>query len=101
MGKPMGRTRITPWLAVIAAMTLLPGCWLQIGFGANHRRHNTLEAGLTRANVASLAVAWTTTMEGTMFEPMVSGGRVFVSSGSVTPGIMRVRAVHAQTGETL
>ncbi|MGH9209069.1 MAG: PQQ-binding-like beta-propeller repeat protein [Acidimicrobiales bacterium] len=97
----MGRTRITPWLAVIAAMTLLPGCWLQIGFGANHRRHNTLEAGLTRANVASLAVAWTTTMEGTMFEPMVSGGRVFVSSGSVTPGIMRVRAVHAQTGETL
>lgn len=73
----------------------LSGCWLQVGYGPEHRRHNDLESSLTKANVGSLAEAWAVSLN-TGDEPMVSGGRVFVSHNQSA-----VRALDARTGATV
>jgi outer membrane protein assembly factor BamB len=69
--------------------------WMQIGYGPEHRRHNVAEAGLTLANVGSLAERWSVQVPGVTQEPVVADGRVYVATG---PG---VRALDEDDGTTV
>jgi len=85
---------------LLAVVLLLPGCWLQIGAGPGHTRHNPIEANLTAANVRTLHQLWSVEVAGTLSEPIVSPeGRVFVTR--VEPHQSGVRALDAATGGTL
>lgn len=84
----------------VAGLMLLSGCWLQVGADAGHTRFNGVESGLTRANVESLREAWSVEVPGDLSEPIVSGGRAFVTH--VVPlQEVRVRAVDVATGATV
>jgi outer membrane protein assembly factor BamB len=98
-----------------AAVALLAaGCqWRQAGYGPEHRRHNTVEDGVTLANVASLSVKWSTPLEqvddpenpqlGMDSEPIVADGRVYVGHtlGTDANGGAWVRALDPDTGATV
>jgi outer membrane protein assembly factor BamB len=85
-------------IGVVAATALLSGCWMQIGFGPEHRNFNDSEDTLTVDNVGSLTEVWSVEIPGTATEPIVSEGRVFVTrSGS---GSVGVRALDGGTGAT-
>jgi outer membrane protein assembly factor BamB len=86
-------------LVALMAVVALPGCWLQIGAGPGHTRHQAFDGGLTAANVATLHELWSVEVPGTLSEPMVSEGRVFVTHTETHTSA--VRAVDAATGATL
>jgi outer membrane protein assembly factor BamB len=84
----------------------LPGCWWgQIGFDAGHSRHNTVETGITSANVSSLRSDWSVDLRPESSEPMVRGGRVYLTTqdtlGQPMPLEMHARAVDGATGATV
>jgi outer membrane protein assembly factor BamB len=74
------RRAVAAAAAGIAAALGMSGCWLQPGSGATNARANTQEATLTRANVEGLRVAWEAGSDGTLSEPVVSGGRAYVTA---------------------
>jgi len=94
---------VRPLVVALAAGLLLASCqWPQVGFGPEHRRHNTIETDLTIDNVASLAPVWSTAVPGARTEPIVADGRVYVTraseaSGGATGGVW-VRALDAASG---
>lgn len=94
----VGGTRVRVLVAMVAAV-LLPGCWLQIGAGPGHTWHQPFDGGLTADNVDTLHEVWSVEVPGSLSEPMVSEGRVFVTRSVTTSAA--VRAVDAATGETL
>jgi hypothetical protein len=77
----MPRRSLRSGLVVALASVLLSGCWLQVGYDAGHTRHNDLEDRLTTANVATLAPRWSANLLETASEPIVRGGRVYVTTG--------------------
>jgi outer membrane protein assembly factor BamB len=83
--------------AIVAATALLSGCWLQVGFAADHARHNVLESGITRDTVAGLHEAWAVELPGAVNEPVASGGRVYLSRITVGESA-DVRSLDAATG---
>jgi outer membrane protein assembly factor BamB len=83
--------------AVVAASALLSGCWLQVGFAADHARHNVLESGITRDNVAGLHEAWSIDLPGSVSEPIAAGGRVYLTRSIFTEAA-DVRAFDAASG---
>jgi outer membrane protein assembly factor BamB len=91
-------------IAVTAA--LLSGCWLQPGYGPGHTRANPLEKTLTKANVTSLHQVWSAELafpsDGTL-EPVVAGGRVYISTIGMPAnfGEVHARAIDAATGATV
>ena len=94
------------WAAgVAAACALLSGCWTQIGFDAGHTRFNSLESGLTSANVGALAQDWSVPLRTVSSEPMVRGGRVYLATSDTAsdpfPQEVHARAVDAATGATV
>jgi outer membrane protein assembly factor BamB len=79
--------RVVGGAAVVAAAA---GCWGQPGFGPLHQGSNPVEAGLTGANVATLAPAWTAAVDAgpVRADPVVSGpGVVHVSDDIAAYGI--------------
>jgi outer membrane protein assembly factor BamB len=66
-------------VAVLA--TLLPGCWLQVGFDNGHTRHNDAEEVLTLATAGSVTERWAVDLSAGTAEPMVRGDRVYVTTG--------------------
>lgn len=58
---------------------VLPGCWLQPGYGPESQSFNALEVTITSANVATLSPAWQVEppLSGT---PLVRGGRILLGS---------------------
>jgi hypothetical protein len=76
-------------------LTVLAGCWGQVGFDASLSRNNTLESRLTAANVGTLAPVWS--QQGTFFsEPMVPGdGRLYAVNGGT------LEALSSADGHTL
>jgi hypothetical protein len=113
----MGRRTERRWrrravVVAVATALLASGCWLQPGNGPGHAYWNPDETTLTTANVASLAEDWTGYAEGSLHsEPIVSGGKVFVSDttvrslgGQPTGPLARwagLGALDAATGATL
>jgi outer membrane protein assembly factor BamB len=83
--------------AVVAASALLSGCWLQVGFAGDHGRNNVLERGITRDTVAGLHEAWSVELPGFVDEPVVSGGRLYLTRDTVQSSA-DVRALDAATG---
>jgi hypothetical protein len=84
---------------------LLSGCWLQGGADAGNTRSNPGETALTRANVEEAAIDWRAPVGAVMSEPLVSGGRVYVSNWSYdddaegSPAdVLNVQAYDASTG---
>jgi outer membrane protein assembly factor BamB len=100
------RGRVLPGLRALGAALLaatLSGCWLQLGAGSANTRSNGIEDELTRANVASLAEQWRTPIDSFVTEPIVSGGRIFVTNrvtGSGEGNILEVLAVQAYDRDT-
>lgn len=84
--------------AVVLAAGMLSGCWIQVGFAADHARHNVLEAGITRDSVASLREAWSVDLAGTVSEPIASGSRVYLTRSFHLDASADVHAVDAATG---
>ncbi len=82
--------------AAAAALVLLSGCWLQVGFAADNARHNVLETGITRENVTGLHEAWSVDFPGGVSEPIASGGFVYMTRSSQLSA--EVRALDASTG---
>lgn len=91
--------RRVPRLAVVLALAVSSGCWLQIGASGGHTRYNAAEDGLTPANVPGLRPVWSVDVPGQLSEPMVSQGRVFVTRTTDTS--VGVRAVALSTGATI
>jgi hypothetical protein len=78
----MSRRRHRPLrsFGLLATLTVLAGCWGQVGFDAANSRNNSLEHDLTPANVGSLAPTWSVPSNGNAFfaEPIVPGdGRIY------------------------
>lgn len=77
------RPRSRPVLRALGAVllaALLPGCWLQLGAGPGNTRSNPFEEELTTDDVDALAVSWRQPIDKFITEPIVSGGRVFVTT---------------------
>ena len=89
-------------LVLVAALSSLQGCWLQVGFDAGHTRYNDLEDELTADNVDSLEAAWSADLLPTAAEPMVRGDRVYVTTGGFDPesgsSAVSARAFASATG---
>lgn len=101
-GRAGRRSRAGVVAGVFVAASLLSGCWTQVGFGPGHRRFNDVENGLVRSNVASLTQAWTVAVPGEVSEPIVSGGRVYVTRAQSTPeATVGARALDVGTGTTV
>ena len=70
--------------ALLVAMVLVAaGCdWTSFGYGNGNTHYNPTETAIGVGNVASLTVAWTSVPSDQTFPspPVVSAGRVFVSS---------------------
>lgn len=81
----------------VAGLMVLSGCWPQIGHGAEHQNWNPFEDRLTAANVATLDEAWTAEFDDLVGEPIVQGGRVFVTH---TDAGAFVTALRTATGAT-
>jgi outer membrane protein assembly factor BamB len=73
--------RRTAALAAMGLAVTAAGCWTQPGFDALHQGNNTIESGLTLANVSSLDTAWSATVGdgGVRGEPVVADGLVHVT----------------------
>ena len=90
-------------VGVVAVVLAVAGCWEQVGYGPGHTWSNPVEDRLTTANVVSLHEDWSTSLGGYVSqEPIVSGGRVFVTTttgaGSMSTASLDVHAVDATTG---
>jgi outer membrane protein assembly factor BamB len=79
----------------------LTGCWSQIGFGPEHRRHNPFEQDITAANVDTLAPVWSVDVAGDHSEPVVANGRVHFNWTGRPDGSYNVEGLDAATGDTL
>jgi outer membrane protein assembly factor BamB len=90
-------------VALVGAVTLLAGCWTQVGFGPAHRWHNDAETALTAENAATLTERWSAEVRATyVSEPMVSDGRVYVTRANSYPNNnVGARALDARTGATV
>lgn len=88
-------------LGACAVSLLLSGCWSQIGFGPEHRRHNPFEEGITEANVDMLAPVWTADVAGDISEPVVANGRVHFNWTGRSDGSYNVDGLSVATGDTL
>jgi hypothetical protein len=88
-------------LLVAALVPLLTGCnvWEQLGRSPDASRFNPDEATITPANVASLSDAWSSQVNGTFSEPILSGGKLYTTVVSGTSSV--VRAYDAATGAVL
>jgi outer membrane protein assembly factor BamB len=95
----IGRRRLALLVAVAMAMVVAPGCWLQIGAGPGHTRSQAFDGGLTAENVDTLHELWSVEVPGSLSEPMVSDGRVFVASTDAYSAA--VWALDARTGTSL
>jgi hypothetical protein len=86
------RRRLGLVVVIAAAVTALPGCWLQVGYGPAGDSFNPLERGLTAANATTLAQAWSTWTNGS--RPIVDAGRVLIigTADTATQGVTAVRA---------
>lgn len=84
---------------LVAMVIVVPGCWVQIGAGPGHTRHQAFDGGLTAENVDTLHELWSVEVPGLLSEPMVSEGRVFVTSSEAYSAA--VRAFDARTGGSL
>jgi len=101
-GRASTAGRLAILLATLATVSLLSGCWYQVGYGAEHGYYNAVEHTLTRSNVANLEPAWDTSIAVPKTEAVVSGNRVYVSvSSSATTGQPGVAALDLGTGEAL
>jgi outer membrane protein assembly factor BamB len=79
----MGRHALRA-VTVLAAATLLSGCWFQIGFDGGHTRSNPWEQTLTPDTVGGLRVVWQ--RSGADSEATVARGKVFVSDAGGSAG---------------
>jgi outer membrane protein assembly factor BamB len=102
-GAGTGRwSRIVGAAATLVVVSLLSGCWTQVGFGSAHRRYNDVESGLVRSNVASLTQTWSVPVPGEVSEPIVSAGRVYVTRAQSSPtATVGARALDVATGATV
>lgn len=82
---------------VVAAFSLLSGCWLQPGYGPARHNANPFEAGLTEANVGALTQTWVQPTQITLGSQPLATGSVVVASGQLA-GQFRVVAVDHRTG---
>jgi outer membrane protein assembly factor BamB len=76
-------------MAAAALAVGLSGCWGQPGFGPLHQGSNPVEDQLTSANVDTLGVAWTATVDDgpVRADPVVSGpGLIHVSDDEAVYG---------------
>jgi len=96
VGRGAGRRVV---LLVAMVMAVVPGCWPQIGAGPGHTRHQAFDGGLTGENVDSLHEVWSVEVPGSLSEPMVSEGRVIVTSTGTSSAA--VWALDARTGRSL
>jgi outer membrane protein assembly factor BamB len=95
MGDRMGRRhalrRAAATAVALSALVVgLSGCWRQPGYGPLRQGWNPVEQGLTTANVATLAPAWTARVEtgAVRSDPVLSGaGLVHVSDDRAAYGI--------------
>jgi outer membrane protein assembly factor BamB len=76
----MRRRRGVAAAVALAALLGAGGCWPQVGHGPENQRWNPGETGLTSANVATLSPAWSVDLGTLASEPIVWGGKVYVSS---------------------
>lgn len=92
-------------MGVVVAALLLSACdgWRQVGFGPQHRRHNTRENRLTFEDVGTLTEVWSTTLDGSLTEPILDEGRVYVgvSEGTAPAATAGAAAFDADTGAEL
>jgi outer membrane protein assembly factor BamB len=90
--------------AVVAAV-LLSACdsWKQVGFSAHHRRHNAGESRFTVENLGTLTEAWSTTLDGSITEPVLDEGRIYVgvSEGTAPTATAGAVAFDADSGAEL
>jgi outer membrane protein assembly factor BamB len=89
---------------LVLLISLLPGCWLQPGFGPERQNSNPFESGLTPANVADLTPAWSYPVADFIGSQPLVTGRAVVIGGVRTMGrqtVFAVEAVDQGTGERL
>jgi outer membrane protein assembly factor BamB len=91
-------------LAPVALTLALGGCWLQQDFGPTRQNFNPFETGLTSANVATLAEAWTAPAP-SQDQPLVTAHAVYAGVLTVDPAgpdrAFTVRAVAPGSGAPL
>jgi outer membrane protein assembly factor BamB len=101
-GRVRGRQVRAVAVTLVAALVVSACQWAQVGFGPEHRRHNTLETELTIDNVASLTPVWSADTPGAATEPIVADDRVYVTRAisSATGGVW-VRSLSTADGTTV
>jgi outer membrane protein assembly factor BamB len=86
-------------LVLPVVVLVLSGCWPQVGFGPEHRRHNANENVLTRANVTRLREVWSVAAPGQVAEPVTSSDTVYLNDAAFFPNpLVRVRALRLTNG---
>jgi outer membrane protein assembly factor BamB len=78
--------------ALLLALLVAQGCWLQTGWGAQRRAYNDLETEVTADNVADLDVRWTAQVGGAAHEALLHRDQVFVTADN------EVAALRSSTG---
>lgn len=90
-----GRRRLALAVVLVSALSAC-NAWEQPGYGAGRTRFNPDETAITPDNVDRVGEAWSSSVDGSFSEPILSGDRLYTTVSSAGRG--SVRAYHAGTG---